>query len=167
MGHGPRYRVPFRRRREGRTDYRRRLKLLKGRTTRLVVRPSNRGILVQFVDYDPKGDVIRATATSRDLVPHGWDRSLAATPAAYLTGLLAGQRAKQAGVTKAVFDLGHHEPTPGGKLFAALKGVLDAGVQVPHDEDVLPDEGRIKGEHLSDAPVAKFQNALTKIQGGH
>src|SRR5688572_29691307 len=127
-GQGPRYKPAFRRRRTGQTDFTKRLALLKGRTTRLVVRRSNRAVTVQFVDFDPTGDVVRATATSRDLVAHGWDSSLASTPAAYLTGLLAGRRAKKAGVSWAVLDIGRQEPVAGGRLFAALKGVLDAGV---------------------------------------
>lgn len=163
---GPRYKVQFRRRRTGQTDYARRLKLVKGRTPRLVVRPSNRAIQIQFIDFDPKGDVIRATATSRDLGEHGWDQSLASTPAAYLTGLIAGARAKKAGVTKAILDAGRVKPTPGGKIYAALKGVVDAGVEVPHDEEGLPDETRIQGSHLPDAPLAKFKNTLAKIQAG-
>lgn len=166
MGEGPRYKVPFRRRRTGQTDYTRRRHMLAGRKTRLVVRRSNRAITVQFIDFDAKGDVVRATATSRDLGPHGWETSLGSTPAAYLTGLLAGKRAHQAGVAMAVLDLGRQAPTPGGRIYAALKGVLDAGIDVPHDEEILPGEERLSGEHLADAPVAKFKNAAAKIKGG-
>lgn len=166
MGHGPRYRPAFRRRREGRTDFRKRLHILQSRTTRVVVRRSARTVTVQFVDFSPAGDLVKAAATSRDLTAHGWDASPVATPAAYLTGFLAGRRAKKAGVTRAVLDLGRHVPTPGGRIFAALKGVLDAGVQVPHDKEVLPAPNRIQGEHLQDAPLAKFKNTLAKLQGG-
>lgn len=166
MGQGPRYRTPFRRRRTGQTDYGKRRRLLKGRTTRLVVRPSNRAVQIQFIDYSPNGDAVRVNVTSRDLTSMGWDRSLASLPAAYLTGLLAGQRAKAAGVESALFDLGRARPHKGGRLFAALKGVVDAGVDVPHDEDVLPAENRLKGEHLSDAPLAKFENARKTIEAG-
>lgn len=162
---GPRFKPPFRRRRTGQTNFTKRLAVLKGRTTRVVVRKSNRAVTVQFVDYDEKGDVVRAAATSHDLKTHGWDASLGSTPAAYLTGLLAGRRAKKAGVQEAVLDIGLQQPQPGGRLYAALKGVLDAGVDVPHGEDVLPDQGRLQGEHLEDAPVAKVKNTIQKIQG--
>jgi large subunit ribosomal protein L18 len=165
-GQGPRFKPAFRRRRTGQTDYTKRLALLKGRTTRLVVRRSNRAVTVQFVDFDPTGDLVRAAATSRDLAAHGWDTSLGSTPAAYLTGLLAGRRAKKAGVSEAILDIGRQEPVPGGRLYAALKGVLDAGVEVPHGKDVLPDQGRLQGEHLAEAPLAKFKNTVEKIQGG-
>jgi large subunit ribosomal protein L18 len=166
MAHGPRYRVAFRRRREGLTDYKKRLGLIKSRKTRLVVRKSNRTITVQFVDFDVKGDIIRAAATSQDLEAHGWTHSTAATPAAYLTGLLAAKRAKAKGIEEAVLDIGRAEPIPGGRLFAALKGVVDGGIEVPHDESVLPDEKRLQGDHLADAPVAQFTKVVTTIKGG-
>lgn len=166
MGQGPRYRPPFRRRREGATDYRKRLHLLQGRTTRLVVRRSSRTTTVQFVDFDPKGDRVKAAATSQDLASAGWDLSGVATPAAYLTGFLAGQRAKKAGIEEAVLDIGLFNPTRGGRVFAALKGVVDAGVRVPYDKAILPDQKRIEGEHLPEAPIAKFRNVLAKLKGG-
>ena len=166
MGEGPRYRVAFRRRREGRTDYKKRLHLLKGRTTRLVVRRSLRTITVQFVDYAEEGDVVKAAATSRELGKHGWTNSTSATPAAYLTGLLAAKRAKAKGVTEAVLDLGRHVPTRGGRIYAALKGVVDAGIEVPHDAKVLPAQERLQGDHLTDAPIAQFKKVVATIQGG-
>lgn len=166
MGEGPRYRVAFRRRREGRTDYRTRLALIKSRKTRVVVRRGSRTITVQFVDFDEKGDIVRAAATSHDLEQHGWGKSTTATPAAYLTGLLAGSRAKAKGIGEAVLDLGRAQPVKGGRLFAALKGVLDAGVEVPHDTKVLPDPKRLQGEHLPDAPMALFKKVQSAIQGG-
>lgn len=166
MGQGPRYRVPFRRRREGRTDYRDRLALIKSGAPRLVVRKGLRTITVQFVEFHEKGDVVRAAATSRELAQHGWTHSGSATPAAYLTGLLAARRAKGKGVARAVLDIGHHEPTKGSRVFAALKGVLDGGVQVPHSDEVLPDEKRLQGAHLPGAPVADFQKVKSALAGG-
>lgn len=166
MGDGPRYRVGFRRRREGKTDYAKRLGLIKSRKTRLVVRKSNRTITVQFVDFDVKGDLVRAGATSQDLEAQGWTHSTTATPAAYLTGLLAAKRAKAKGIEEAILDLGRAVPSPGGRIYAALKGVVDGGIEVPHDESVLPDEKRVKGEHLTDAPVALFTKVATSIKGG-
>lgn len=166
MGKGPRFRVAFRRRREGLTDYRKRRNLLQGRATRLVVRRSHRAITVQFVDFEEKGDVVRAAATSRELSKLGWTHSTAATPAAYLTGLLAAGRAKKQGIQNAVLDLGRHEPTRGGRIFAVLKGVVDAGIEVPHDKAVLPDAKRLSGAHLPDAPVDDFKRVSSALQGG-
>jgi large subunit ribosomal protein L18 len=165
MATGPRYRVPFRRRREGRTDYRRRAKLLSGETTRAVVRRSNKHVTVQFVAYDAKGDVVVASAVSKELEELGFTGSGKSTPAAYLTGLLAGKRAKEKGVEGAVLDIGLREPTKGAVVFAAMKGILDAGVEVPHDEKMVPSQDRINGKHMRDGTAAMFEGAKGKIGG--
>lgn len=172
MAAGPRTRVPFRRRREGRTDYRARLALLKSGKPRLVVRRTNGDVIVQFVEWAESGDRVRATAHARELAKMGWNNSAKNTPAAYLTGLLAGQRAAQAGIGEAVLDMGRRTPVPGGRVFAVLKGVLDAGVEVPHGEGVFPEEERLTGAFLDQkkdftavrakiAPAAKSKATTT------
>jgi large subunit ribosomal protein L18 len=149
MATSPRTRVPFRRRREGRTNYRTRLALLKSQETRLVVRRTNGNVIVQFVDWTQTGDAVKATAVAQELKKMGWEGSAKNTPAAYLTGLLAGKRAAKAGVESAVLDIGRHTPTKGSRVFAALKGVLDAGIDVPHGgEDIYPSEERLSGAFL-------------------
>ena len=149
MATSPRTRVPFRRRREGRTNYRSRLALLKSGETRLVVRRTNGNVIVQFVDWTQGGDAVKATAVAQELAKLGWEGSAKNTPAAYLTGLLAGRRAAEAGVETAVLDIGRHTPTKGSRVFAALKGVLDAGIEVPHGgEDIYPSEERLNGAFL-------------------
>jgi len=154
-----RYKVKFRRRREGKTDYRKRLALLKSGLPRLVVRRTNRHVIVQVVEYAPHGDRVLAYAFSKELRKFGWDYSLKSTPAAYLTGYLAALRAKKAGVERAVLDLGRQASTPGSRLYAALKGAVDAGLDVPHGEEVLPDDSRIRGEHIASwAAALKEEN---------
>lgn len=148
MGQGPRYRVAFRRRREGKTDYRRRLALLKSGETRVVVRRTLGNVIVQFVNYDEMGDQIVAQAEARELPALGWAGYTSNTPAAYLTGVLAAKRAKDAGVGESILDIGMQVPHKGGNLFAALQGVIDGGVQVPHNPDVLPVEERLTGAHV-------------------
>ncbi len=150
MAHGPRYRVPRRRRREQRTDYERRLALLKSGKTRAVVRRQNQNTIVQFIDYDPDGDIVRTQATAHDLEAQGWDEHTGNLPAAYLTGLLAGSRALEAGIEEAVLDLGLHKPAPRSGVFSALKGLIDAGLDIPHGEAVLPSDERAHGEHISE-----------------
>jgi len=146
---GPRYRVPFRRRREGRTDYRVRLRLLASGRSRAVVRLSGRRFRVAVVDFEPAGDKVVASADSTELSGIAFPASsLASTPAAYLTGYLAGLRAKAKGTVEAVLDAGLRHPTPGGRLSAALKGLLDAGVEIPHGEDRFPSAERLGGAHL-------------------
>lgn len=168
MATSPRTRVPFRRRREGRTDYRRRLALLKSGETRLVVRRTAGNVIVQFVDWAETGDVVKATAVGQELQKLGWEGSPKNTPAAYLTGLLAGKRALESGIDEAVLDLGRHNPVRGSKVFAALKGVVDAGVFVPAgDDEIYPTEDRLKGDFLEqkknfDAVAAKIGISAAK-----
>jgi large subunit ribosomal protein L18 len=150
MSTGPRYRVPFRRRREGKTDYRIRLRLLKSGRARAVVRLTDRRVRVALVSYDPTGDRVVAAADSRELGRLEFPAaSLASTPAAYLTAYLAGLRAKAAGTEAAVLDAGLRHPTEGGRLAAALKGLLDAGLEVPHGEGGFPSADRLNGTHLA------------------
>jgi large subunit ribosomal protein L18 len=148
MASGPRYKVAFRRRREGRTDYRQRARLLRARIARAVVRTSSRHTSVQLVQYDAQGDRVLASAHSRELIGLGWNKSTGNLPAAYLTGYLAGMKAKAKGVDEAVLDIGLKEPVKGAACFAVLKGLLDAGVEVPHGEEVIPSEDRLKGKHI-------------------
>ncbi len=165
MATGPRHRVPFRRRREGKTDYRHRIALLKAGKVRAVVRKSNKVTRVQFIGYSAKGDVVVASAVSTDLAELGWTGSGKSTPGAYLTGLLAGKRAKEKGIEEAVLDIGLREPTKGATVFAALKGILDAGVEIPHSDEMLPDNDRISGKHMKEGTVASFEGTKGKIGG--
>jgi len=157
--HGPHFRVPFRRRREGRTDYRRRSKLLRSTKPRAVVRKTLQQTIVQIVEAAPAGDAILAAATSRELIKRGWTGGTGNLPAAYLTGYLAGRRAAAKGITEAILDIGLHEPSKGGRLFAALAGLLDSGIAVPHSPDILPSKDRIRGAHI-DAALASAVDAV-------
>jgi len=151
MAKGPSYRVPFRRRREGKTDYRSRRALVLTKMPRLVARRTLKHIIVQIVKAEATGDQVVVSAHSRELAEtYSWKGDCGNAPAAYLTGLLCGFRAAAQGVKKAVLDLGLQSPSRGTRVFAALKGVLDAGVMVPHSESMLPDESRISGQHVVD-----------------
>ncbi|KYH41137.1 MAG: 50S ribosomal protein L18 [Candidatus Bathyarchaeota archaeon B26-2] len=151
MAKGPRYNVPFRRRREGKTDYRLRRRLVQSGLPRLVVRGSLKNIVVQVVEADIVGDRVVVSAHSRELVrDYGWRGPCGNIPAAYLTGQLCGYKALTKGVKEAVLDIGLHAPTKGARVFAALKGFLDAGVMVRHGEEILPDEDRIRGQHIAE-----------------
>lgn len=164
MADGPRYRVQFRRRREGRTDYRRRLALLKSEEARVVVRTSLRNVRVQIIAFDAAGDRVVAQAEARELSKLGWNGYTRNVPSAYLTGLLAGKRARATGVAQAVLDLGRQLPQKGGRLFAALQGVVDAGVEVPHGDEVAPAEDRLRGAHISDEVASNFDAVKSKIE---
>jgi len=167
MKSGPRYHVKPRRHRERKTDYRLRLKLLRSKKPRIVVRRSLRAIRVQFVEYNSQGDRIIASAISNELAKdYGWKYSVSNTPAAYLTGFLAGKRAKEKGIEQGVLDIGLYHPTAGSTLFASLKGVLDAGIVCPHDEAMLPKEDRIYGAHLNKEIKPLVGDIRTRMNGG-
>ncbi len=148
MAHGPTYRVKFRRRREGKTNYYRRKSLLQSRRPRLVVRKSNTNTMVQIINANVVGDMTVASAMASELSDHGWSASTGNLPAAYLTGFLAGLRAKSRGIKGAILDVGLNPPIRGSRIYAALKGVVDAGLEVPHSPIILPDDSRISGKHI-------------------
>jgi len=158
------YLMQLKRRRKNKTNYKKRLALLKSEGTRLVIRKSLSNIFVQFVNFDPKGDKTVACAFSTELRKLGWNKT-GNIPAAYLTGLLAGKKAKEKKVDNAILDLGLQTSTKGSRLYAALKGVIDSGINVPHSEDILPSEDRILGKHISEDIVEKFEGAKKKIEG--
>ena len=145
MSKGPNYTVAKRRRREQKTDYQSRLKLLKSGETRIVVRTTNKHTRVHFTDLKQGSDESQYQTMSKQLEEYGWEHHTSNIPAAYLTGLLAGQKAD---VDKAVFDSGTRNLKPGSRRFAAVKGAIDAGVEIPVSEDSLPDENRLHGGHI-------------------
>ncbi|MEM4578709.1 MAG: 50S ribosomal protein L18 [Pyrobaculum sp.] len=159
MARGPRYKVPFRRRREGLTNYRKRRKLILSRKPRLVVRKTNKHVIAQVVIAKPHGDVTVVGFDTRVLYKFGWKGDENNTPSAYLLGLVVGFEARKRGIAEAVLDIGLHRPTPSSRIFAVLKGALDAGLKIPHSEDVLPDEDRITGKHIAEyAKMLRSEN---------
>ncbi len=164
MATGPRYNVAFRRRREERTNYYSRKKLLSSHEARAVVRRSNKNISIQFAVFGMEGDSVLASATSKDLKALGWSRACSNIPAAYLTGYLAGKKALKAGIEYAVLDIGMQKVQYGGVLFAAVAGMCDAGLEVPHGDDVLPDEERIFGKHIDEAIEAEMNAIKEKME---
>lgn len=148
MAKGPSYRLPFRRRREGKTDYKARRAMIISRVSRVVARGSLKHMNVQIVQATSKGDEVIASANSQELHTYGWKAACGNLPSAYLTGLLCGRRAVEKKVKSAVADIGLRQATKGARVFASIKGVLDAGVDVPHKADILPAEERLKGQHI-------------------
>ena len=87
--------VAYRRKREGRTNYAKRRRLLESGKPRLVVRFSNKQIRAQLVTFQPSGDRVEAAVDAAALHKLGWKFSAANLPAAYLTGLLFGMKLKE------------------------------------------------------------------------
>ncbi|MEK6864797.1 MAG: 50S ribosomal protein L18 [Nanoarchaeota archaeon] len=156
--------VPFKRKLQGKTDYRKRLVLLKSGKPRLVVRKSLNNISTQIIAYETAGDKVLAAATSRELLKLGWTGKRKNMPAAYLTGYLCGIHAKKAGITEAIFDAGFYTSVNGSVVYAVLKGAIDSGLKIPHNEVVFPPEDRIKGKHIKGKDVeAEFEAVKKKI----
>ncbi len=148
MAKNARYNVPLRRRREGKTDYKARRALVLSGKPRLVARGTLKNVAAQIVVARPHGDEVLAAAHSRELAKkYGWLASNGNIPAAYLTGLLCGLKAKARDVKETILDVGLRSPSKGSRIFAVLNGVLDAGIDVPYDEEKIV-KGRVKGEHI-------------------
>jgi large subunit ribosomal protein L18 len=162
MANGPNYRVPFRRRREGRTNYYARRNLLTSGRSRVVIRPSSKNAVVQVTDAKLKGDMIRAAASSKQIQKEfGWKFGTGNLPCAYLTGYLLGKKALKAGLTNGIADIGLRSHI--NRTWAALKGVIDAGFDVPADSEIFPDEDRLTGKHIE--TYAKQVKDATKEAG--
>lgn len=142
--------VPFRRKRNGRTNYKRRLGLLQSGKNRLVVRRSNKNLVVQFAKYSQLGDRILVAVNSTALRKLGLKSALGNVPSSYLTGLLAGVKAKEKGIKAAILDIGLRPSTKGSRIYAAVKGVIDAGISIPCSEEVFPPKERIEGRHIEE-----------------
>jgi len=150
MARGPRYKVKYRRRREGKTNYYKRYRMVLSKRLRLVARKTLRYIIAQIIKFNPKGDIVLTSAHSIELKKkYGWKAATDNTPAAYLTGLLVGLRAKAKGIEEVILDIGLHRAVKGARVFAVLKGALDAGLKIPHSPEILPSEDRIRGEHIA------------------
>ena len=157
--------VQYRRKREGKTNFRRRLKMVLGRTPRLVIRQSLRNITVQVIDYSEVGDEVVMGINSRTLEKYGWKGHSGNIPTAYLTGLLLGKRAVKKGMKEAILDVGLMNPVKGGRTYACLKGAIDGGLKVPHSEEVLPDESRVRGKHIAEF-ASKMSDDQLKVRFG-
>jgi len=159
---GSKYVVKFRRRREKRTNYVKRLAYLKSGKPRFAVRLSNKNCLCQVIVYDEKGDRTVAQARSDELKGMGYKGNTGNIPAAYLTGLLCATRSAK---KEAVLDIGLRIPMAGVRAFAALKGAVDGGIRINHGE-VCPPDNRIFGAHTKTAGEAAVKEIAERIKTG-
>jgi large subunit ribosomal protein L18 len=139
------------------------LRLLKSKTTRAVIRVSNNNTLVQFVDFDNKGDKILTSAKSADLTKLGSTIHTGNIVSAYLTGLLAGKRLLNSKFKgEVIVDLGLQSSFYGGRIYATVKGIVDSGVNIKVSDVVFPTEERLTGAHLKTKDAAKV---VEKVKG--
>ena len=149
MPRGSRYNLAYRRRMSGRTDYAQRKRLVVSGLPRLVVRPANKHITVQVVEAKVTGDLVLASAHSSELKKYTWKGAGGNVPAAYLTGRLAAYRAKAKGIEKAILDVGTRPVSTGSRLYAAMSGAVDSGMDIPHGEETILAKERLRGEHIA------------------
>ncbi|RMF55289.1 50S ribosomal protein L18 [Candidatus Woesearchaeota archaeon] len=157
-----RYTVQYRRKREGKTNYKKRLKIVMSGKDRLVIRKSSKHIWAQIIKYLPQGDKVLGSAHSRELLKLGWKASCSNVPAAYLTGLLLAQKIKHP--EELVVDIGIYTPVKKSRIYACLKGARDGGLKFKAEEEIFPGEDRIRGEHISKfASMKKQESQFSKV----
>ena len=137
----------LRRLREEKTNYKKRGTMLMGKRDFITVNITNENTQVQILKPGMTGDTVIASAHSRYLLEKGWKGSRKSVPAAYLTGYLAGKKALGQGAKDAILYTGTRKYTQ--RMAAALKGIIDAGLQVPASKETFPPDDRINGEHLT------------------
>jgi len=141
-----------RRRREFKTDYRKRLILLKGNCLRLVIRKTNRYIILQIVDSEAAKDKVLFSVNSKELLKLGWPvnkkNSLKSVCCSYLAGLLLGKKIKNLN-KKIIVDSGLIRSTKGSRVYSAVKGVIDSGIKIKCDEKMFPSKDRIEGKNIN------------------
>ncbi|WP_244443788.1 50S ribosomal protein L18 [Candidatus Nitrosotenuis uzonensis] len=150
------YSTILRRLREEKTNYKKRKLMLMSRRDFVTVQISNENTLVQIHKPEFTGDKVIASAHSRFLISKGWKGSRKNVPAAYLTGYYAGKKALSKGAKDVILYSGTRKYTQ--RMAAALRGIIDAGLEVPADKEALPNDARINGEHL------KVKNDIAKIK---
>lgn len=149
--------INFRRKREGKTNYRKRLKILLSRKMRLTVRKSLKHIYAQLIDYQEEGDQVKVSAASEELRKLGWKTNTGNIPAAYLVGYLLGRKAKKKQVEQAILDIGLQPSVKGSRVYAVAKGAIDAGLSVPVAPEMLPGEDAVNGKS-----IANYSQSLQK-----
>lgn len=142
------YTSTFRRIRERKTNYRKREKLLIGKKDFVTVNVSDQNVSAQLIRPELLGDKVMASVHSNELLSYGWKGSRKNIPSCYLVGLLLGRKCIQKKITRAILYIGKRHFTT--KIAACLKGMSEAGLEMPFSEEILPTEERIQGNHIAE-----------------
>ena len=142
------YTSTFRRIREKKTNYRKREKLLVSKKDFVTVNVSDQNISAQLIRPNLLGDKVMASVHSNELLSYGWKGSRKNIPSCYLVGLLLGKKCLQKKISSAILYIGKRHFTT--KIAACLKGLSEAGLEMPFSENILPSEDRIQGNHIAD-----------------
>ncbi|KAG4938090.1 hypothetical protein JHK86_044231 [Glycine max] len=155
-----RYQVKFKRRREGKTDYRARIRLInqdknKYNTPkyRFVVRFSNKDIVAQIISASIAGDIVLAAAYAHELPRYGLEVGLTNYAAAYCTGLLLARRVLK--------TLEMDEEYEGN-----VEGALDGGLDIPHSDKRFAgfdkEKKELDAEILAEDEPEKYQSHFSE-----
>lgn len=156
-----------RRRRENKTNYSTRLKMLSGNKPRLVYRRTNQYITAQYVTSVAAQDTIQFQISSKDLIGAGWPKemagSLKSVPAAYLVGYMAGKKIIKDKIETPIADFGMIRMIYKTKTYSFLKGLIDAGVKINCKDNAFPEEARIKGASMKEDFTKTFETIKSNI----
>lgn len=161
-------RTQKRRRKENKTDYLKRLKLLKGEKPRIVFRKTNRYIISEYTESKEAQDKVIIGFDSRKLNEYGWPKdaqgSLKSITASYLTGYLMGKTIIKQKLENPIVDTGMNRMLHKNKIYAFIKGLIDSGIKIICKKECFPEEARIEGKHLTNK--IPFHEIKLKIDNG-
>jgi len=155
------------RRKENKTDYGKRIKLLKSEKPRIVFRKTNRYILAQYVTSKDAQDKVELGITSKILLNYGWpkeaENSLKSVPASYFTGMLIGRKIQKMEKESPIADFGMIPSLHKSRVFAFLKGLIDSGIKIECKKEAFPDEKRIEGKDMKNKiPFNEIKSRIEK-----
>jgi len=156
-----------RRRKENKTDYGNRIKLLKSGIPRIVFRKTNKYFLVQYVTSKEAQDKVKFNLTSKELIKYGWPEefknSLKSIPSAYLTGILTGKKIQENKLKTPIADFGMLRMLHKTKVYGFLKGLIDAGIDIKCDKKTFPTQESIEGKFLKKDFSKNFEKIKLNI----
>jgi large subunit ribosomal protein L18 len=124
---------------------------------------------VNYITSKNAQDKVEISVNSKKLLKYGWPKewigSLRSTPACYLLGYVAGKEIVSKYKEKVILDLGLMRTIPKSRVYAILKGLVDAGVKINCNKKVFPSEERIKGQHMK-KDVEEILNKVKLAIGG-
>lgn len=159
--------MKLKRKSKGKTDYKKRLELIKSKKARLVVRKSLKNISAQLIEYHPGGDKILISAHTKELIKKYNFPAKRNLPSAYLTGLLIASKARQKNIKEAILDTGLYVSIKGSIIYAVLKGAIDGGLKIPYSREILPKQERLLGKHTkyADKQKKKIEEITLQLKG--
>ena len=161
-------RTQKKRRKQCKTDYGKRLKLLKSESPRLVFRKTNKYFIVQYVLSEEAQDKVSFGFNSKLLLKYGWPEefkgSLKSIPAAYLMGYFAGKKILKDKLTQPIVDIGMIRNLHKTKFYGFLKGLIDSGIKINCKKEAFPEEDRIKGKSLKKDFSKTFEEIKIKLE---